>query len=309
MRQNHTKPLAIANPVLFASPIVISECLFVQIPEEVKWFNADISSLEPTLEQAPVVFKPVGMDVAARIGDRVIDYLMLVVTIEAIIGKQFVGEKNRIGCDMLFNFPVQCGFAPIDRGNSPHFAAAFQKSHDESLIPATSPLNFPHTHFLVHVPRQATDEGFIYFDRFAIAAEFQEGFLLHCQSNPVKHEPCAFLSDPESASYFIGTDSVLAVREHPNGSKPLVQRDRRILKDSPDLHAELPMVMDRLALPLLLVFEEASISATASRAFDAVRPAQANHISESVIGISEVNDRFLECFWLNHDRPILPLAV
>ena len=48
-------------------PLVKPERLLIQVSEQMKRFNADIGSANPALEQAPEVFQPVGVDVAANV--------------------------------------------------------------------------------------------------------------------------------------------------------------------------------------------------------------------------------------------------
>lgn len=56
--------------------IVETERLFIEVAEQMERFNAHISPLEPTLEQAPEVFNGVGVDVAAHIFNGMINDLM-----------------------------------------------------------------------------------------------------------------------------------------------------------------------------------------------------------------------------------------
>jgi hypothetical protein len=153
----------------------------------------------------------------------------------------------------------------------------------------------------MHESGSAADESFVNFDFAALPAHLHKRIILHCQTDAMKHEPCRLLSDAEIAGDFVGTDSILAIGDHPNGDKPLIQRDRGIFKDSPDLDAELPMVMDALALPLVLVGEEHYVFAPASRALDTIGPAHVNHVSKAIAGFGEVDDGLLECFWLFHN--------
>lgn len=147
--------------------------------------------------------------------------------------------------------------------------------------------------FAVHLPRFAANESFVNFDFLALATQFDEGTVLHRKANAVKHEPCRLLSDAKSASHFVGADAVLAVGDHPHRNKPLVQRQRRILKDCPDLSGELPLGMLALALPDAPCGDEAYFSASACGAFDTVRPAARNHEVNAVVRTGEVNDGLL----------------
>lgn len=300
MRENVIKSLAVVNRGFFASAIVETESLFIQIPEQVERFDANIGSLETALQQAPVVFEAVGVHVPTHVFVGVVNHFVSELTIEVIIGRQLIGEKNRISGYVLTNFLVHGVFASVLGHGGANFTAPFHESDNKGFVASTSSLNLALAGFLVHVPREAADKSFVHFDNFPVTTKFHEGTALHGKANPVEHEPCGFLSDADSASDFIGTDTVLAVRQHPHGSKPLVQRDRRIFKDSPDLGRELPFGVDALALPLSLIGEETGILTSAGRAYDAIRPSEADHIGQRVSGIREVGDCLLECLWLSH---------
>src|SRR5207245_2099264 len=88
----------------------------------------------------------------------------------------------------------------------------------------------------VHIPRLATDEGFINFN---VSRKFHKGSLLHGFTNTMKHEPCRLLSDTDIAGDFTTTDPVLAIGNQPDGSHPLMHSKGAILEDCPDLHGEL----------------------------------------------------------------------
>jgi hypothetical protein len=152
----------------------------------------------------------------------------------------------------------------------------------------------------VHVPCKAADESFVCFNNLSTAADFHERTALHSKSDSVEHKPCRLLSDANSPTEFIRTYSILTVGQHPNGSQPLVEGDRRILKDSPGLDAELPFGVDALALPFPLIFEEASVLAATSGADDTFGPSQTDHVGQRVSRIREVLYCFLECSWLSH---------
>src|SRR5262249_8861942 len=105
----------------------------------------------------------------------------------------------------------------------------------------------------------------------------------------------------KSACDFIGTDTVLAIRNHPNSDEPFVQRKCRIFEDSSNFRGELPLLMDALTLPLALILKENNVIAATSRAYNfAIRPTELEHEGEAVIGVSEVKDGLLESFGLFH---------
>lgn len=155
----------------------------------------------------------------------------------------------------------------------------------------------------VHEAGRTANEGFIGFYLFASPAEFKKPALLHRKANPVKHEPCGFLSDTQSAGNLIGTDAILPIGNHPNGDKPLIQRQSRILKDSPDFDAELFPGMLAFALPHAASRDKANFVTPASGALDAIGPAPLNHEVEAVIEIGEIGYGLLQGLGLFHGVP------
>jgi hypothetical protein len=305
MRENAIKSLAIVNRGFLAPAIVEAESLFVKIPEQVERLDANVGSLQSALEQAPVVLKAVCVDIPIHVRNRMVDDLVSIFGFKIIVGRKFVGKENRGCIYVLPNFSMHGGLAAIAGNRCANFSTAFQEADYKGFITSTSPLNLALSDILVHVPRKAADESFVYLNNLFTAADFHKRTALHSKSDSVEHEPCGFLSDANSPTELIRTYSILTVGQHPNGSQPLVEGDRRILKDSPDLDAELPFGVDALALPFLLILKESRIGATTGRAHDAFRPAQTNHVTERVIGISKEPDSFLECFWLSHNTDIL----
>src|SRR5271168_838493 len=88
-----------------------------------------------------------------------------------------------------------------------------------------------------------------HFYLLALAAKLDRRIVLHRQTDAVKHEPSRLLSNTDSAGNFVGTDAVLAIRNHPNGDEPLVEGNWRVLENGADLGTELLAGMIGLALP------------------------------------------------------------
>src|SRR5271154_3919776 len=127
----------------------------------------------------------------------------------------------------------------------------------------------------------------------------------------MKHEPSRFLSNTDSAGNFVGTDAVLAIRNHPNGDEPLVEGNWRVLENGADLGTELLAGMIGLALPHATSRNEADFFAPASRANDTFRPAPRHHEFEAVIGVREVDNGFLQGLWFlgSHGVPHKPNSI
>ena len=182
-------------------------------------------------------------------------------------------------------------FLAIFNNGCADLAAALQNPHDGGLVfhPCSGDSALPLRN--VHVSRLSTDEGLVYFN---LSSKLDERFGLHSLADSVEHEPCRLLGDVQIAGDFIGTDTVLAVSNHPHRSKPLVQPERRILKDSSDLYGELAPWMFVFALPESAWGNEVKIGASTRRTGYTGRPATSNDILKAVVGIGKVNDCFLQ---------------
>jgi len=255
-------------------PQVVPEHLFVKIPEQVERLNTHVGSLDSALQERPEVFEAIGVDLPINIFLCMVDYLVLeILMLQSLIGHKCIGINRTTRFDVGANLGLQVMFAASGNHHCADFAAAFENAHDRSFVLGSS-LSNPATAFvLVHIPRCAADERFVYFDCFSFASEFEHRTVLHCKPDAMEHEPSRLLSDAERTSDFVRTDAILAVGNHPDGNKPLVEWERRIFKDSPDLGAKLPFGMDTLALPFALIGKEHGVLAPASRAFNAVGPA------------------------------------
>ena len=74
----HRQPEAVEVVHLF--PVVVAKRLLIQIPEQVKRFDRYVSAVDSALEQAPIVFQPVGVNLSIDVFDGVVDDLMRVVS-------------------------------------------------------------------------------------------------------------------------------------------------------------------------------------------------------------------------------------
>src|SRR3984957_9135594 len=281
-------------------PEVVAEHLLVQIPEQVKGFDAHVGALQSALEQTPEVFKPVGMNLSVNVLFRMVNDLVLVTTmIQTFVGFERVSVNFTSLIDVLSNDGLHLWLPPSLCNHSANLSAPFQNSDNWNFSFEAAIFNGAAVTFIVHESGRATDERFVYFNRISSSAEFHQRAGLHCEPDSVEHEPCGLLSDAQSAGHFVRTDTVLAVRNHPNGDEPLVEGQRRILKDGSNLRGELALSVNTLALPLTLILEEHSIlPATSGADYLAIGPAQLDHELEAVVGVCEVNYGLLECLWL-----------
>jgi len=71
----NAEPLAVGHLA-----IVEPEALFVEVPEQVKWFDRNVGPMQPTLQEAPKVFHAVSVDAAVDVFYSVVDDGVLVIS-------------------------------------------------------------------------------------------------------------------------------------------------------------------------------------------------------------------------------------
>ncbi len=240
MTHSHLKTVPIANEVVLLGAIVVPENLFVQITEQVERLNVDVRSLESALEQAPEVFESVRVNLSVHIALSMVNRLVdEVLVIQSLIGHGSVSVDRARCFDVSANLSLQVALFASGNDIGVNLAPALQDAHHSGLALHSAVGNLLAAFISVHESRRATDESFVDFDFLAASAELYGLLLMQGKTNAVHHEPCGLLSDSESASDFVGTDSVLGVHDEPNGNHPLVHAERGILKDSSNLDGEL----------------------------------------------------------------------
>ena len=275
-------------------------------------FNRNVGAMNPALQETPEIFKGVRVNRSLHIRHRMIDDFVGVLTFQAVVGLQLIAVQSRARFNALLNLILKCFLSSIFDYNSLDFASALKESHDHRFAFAASARNPAPPLSDVHIAGLAADESLIDFD---FAREFlEERAGLHGLANPMQHEPRRLLSDSKVTSNFIRTDSVLAVRDDPDCHEPLVQAERGILEDAPNLDAELPMVMHTLALPFALISKKPRIGAPASRADYAARPSPSHKVIQATVCVAEIDNRFLQRLWLSHvliyhDKKSKPLSL
>lgn len=287
---------------------VVPEHLLVEIPEEMERLDAYVGSLESALQETPEILQSVRVNLPVNVPLGMVNHLMPVVhVLQTVVGKERIGVDRAARFDVGANLGFDGVLAPIADDSRTNFSAAFQHPNDGGFVLCASLSNPAAVFVAVHVASGPTDESFVYLDFATRAAHLHKRAGLHRKANPVQHEPCGLLSDAKSAGHFVGTHAVLAVGNHPNGDKPLVEGQSGILEDGSHLDRELPMVVDALALPLSLILEKHRILAPASGAdHNASRPAELDHELEAVIGVCKVDDCLLEGLGLFHVSHLNP---
>jgi hypothetical protein len=118
-------------------------------------------------------------------------------------------------------------------------------------------------------------------------------------ADTVKHEPSGFLSDIDSAGKLPRTNAVLAISQEPHSRKPLVQTERGVFKDRPDLHGELALRVVSAALPTQALLLKGDFGASAGRANYTVRPTARNKVRQTIGRLRESHNCFLKALWIN----------
>jgi hypothetical protein len=274
-------------PISHVLPIVVAKCLFINVPEQVERLNANVGASETPLQETPEVLQPVGMNLPINVRLGVIDDLVRKLLTQAPVGKQFVGIDIRSLTHVLLNERLESIFLAVLNHGCPDFAAALEHAYHDGLLERVV-----FTFVGVHIAGFAANKGFVYFD---VTSELAALFALMRLPNPMEHEPSSFLTDSECPMEFPGGDPVLGISKQPHGWKPLVQAERRVLKDGSDLDGELALWVVTTALPAIVLVGKRHLCATAGRALHyAVRPAFRYQIGQAVFGIGEVNNRFLQ---------------
>src|SRR5262249_52566425 len=152
----------------------------------------------------------------------------------------------------------------------------FQDCRYNSLSVRSATVDLLGASIRVHVPGLATDEGLINFD---FSSEFVEGPILSGKANPLKHEPCGLLCHSKRSVEFPGANAILAVQEHPDGGKPLLKGNRRVLEDCASLQRERGADVPGIALPNASLREVGDfVGATGRTLGDHPKPATHDHL-------------------------------
>jgi hypothetical protein len=153
-------------------------------------------------------------------------------------------------------------------------SSTLQNAHDNLFTGNATAGNGLLTPSLRHILSAATDKGFVCLK---LAAALDERAGLHGKPDPVQHKLSRFLGYADRAAQFIGANAILAVRNLPNRHKPLVERQRAILKNGADFGRKLLFGVPFPAFPHAAGGNETNIVTTAGRATDPVGPTKLYH--------------------------------
>jgi hypothetical protein len=152
----------------------------------------------------------------------------------------------------------------------------------------------------VHVAGLTADEGLVCF---YFSTHRSRHVLVHGLADAMHHEPRRFLSNSKRPRYFARTNSVLTVAEHPERAHPLIQAQRRILKDGSNLESEL--LLASRAKPYAPSLYEGVLLRSAARArHNTIRPAKVQRVLKAAVWITKVNNGLLKSVRRVHDLKI-----
>lgn len=265
---------------------VVGEHALIEVAEQMERLDAHVGAVQPALEQAPEVLQPVDVDLAVDVLDGVIDGLMAVGALKADVADVLVGVQARAVLNVLFDMPLDAGPFAVGDDFGANLAAALEGTGNHCLILAAGPRDLSGFDGFVHVPGLAADVGLIDLDG---AAQLLEAAGLHGEPDSVQHEPRRLLRDPERPPQLVGADSILGVGDEPDGRKPLVQPERGILEDRPELDRVL--LLAGFALPKTARRQVAVLDAATARADRTIGPAQVGDELRADIEVGEVADR------------------
>lgn len=289
--------------------IVETKRLFINVTKQVEGFNADVSTTQATFQEAPEVFQTVGVDVAINIGREMVNHLVLKTLIHAPLFSPFVRHDL---CSLLHvsgDLRLYGTLLSVVQNAGPNafllaMRCTLKDAEHDALIAKYTVFLSANPAALVHIANLTADETFIDLD---FAVEIASGkVILQCQAYATQHKPCGFLGDAEIAANFETADAVLAVGKQPNGREPLVQTERRVFKDSSKFDGELPFfVFDRAHPNLTLRVVVRVLSATGGAYDNTVRPAPRYQVFQAIVGVLEVDDRFLKSGGFVAHKPML----
>jgi|GEM_PF-2271334 len=302
-----SQPLAsdTGNYIMKTSGIIIfavikAESLFIKILSQVTGLDANVSSFDCSLQKAPEVLDTVGMNVSSNVSFGMVNHFMDIFFIQITVRGQGISNKITSSFNELANCVRNC-FSAYIRDNLGLDSASmpFQKPHNGNLADSSSPFDYFIPFGFMHVNRFTTDKSFIRFNR---AGEFTT-VSTHCQTNSMHHKPSCLLSNADTFGYFIRTNPVLVISNHPDSGEPFFQTYSTILKNSSHFNRELAFRVLRFTLPYTPSFYIPYVLSSASRTSYSVRPAQSSDILNAYIRIREVIYCFYQCLWLFHCYP------
>lgn len=231
-----------------------------------------ICSTDGALQHGPKRFDVVGMDVPPYIlADGMVHRAMRQkVLIDVRVKRRRIRVERGVLVDALARFRQKRLGGYVRDFPCANTATALHDSEDGRFHCTDSLRGVRLADAVGFVLPLSADEGFVRFDG---AGERVIGLVLHPKTNAVQHEPRRLLRDLERPSEFVRRDTVTVARDQPNGGKPLVEPDGRVLKDRADLGGKDALAFVAVPTTALHHVRDLGRSTAHARARNAVRPA------------------------------------
>lgn len=213
--------------------MVIPEIELREVTVKVMRPNLMIRSVDPALQQAEVTLDGICGYVATSILPvLVVDRLVArELSADRSIRVVLVGHQARFGFDVVAKNLGEVFRRDSIRTKGANAAAALDESDNRSLRAVLRPRP-PDL-----APLPSTDVALV---RFHDAGQFAlQRRLSHRIADPVAHEPCALVRDPEHAMNLVCAHALFGSVHEVDRGEPLRQGDVAILENRPDGHAEL----------------------------------------------------------------------
>src|SRR5438270_9145670 len=218
------------------------KCLLIYVSEKMKRFYSNVGTSETAFEKRPKILKAVGMHPTAHIFFGVVNHVMNKPVAQTVIADVLISEHRGAFLHVLEHLVLQClAFYVWDNRGTYFTQIAVEHAHDNRFAVVRPGLLVTQTAVFVHVPDSTADVSLIYLNFLLTAlrpaAEFRSPIVgVKDVPDALKHKPCRLLRNAKGACQFVGTDTVLAIDQHPYGGHPLIQAKGGILEYGADLN-------------------------------------------------------------------------
>ena len=216
-------------------------------------------------------------------------------TVPTMVGNFSITQYNdcATSLDVLPHVGMKLMLAPRRNSKRANLSATFHHAESDGLVMPSSASDDTCAALTVHVARFAADERLIDLN---LTGQLRSRLIPHDVTDAMQHEPCSLLSNSQIAGDFARTNPVTTVGNQPHSGKPLFKADGGFVQDCADLDRELFATCGSAALPNTARRKEHRIFGSAVWAFNPVRPTFRRKVPQRVVGISEINNCFSQCF-------------
>src|SRR5271157_1650847 len=292
LRKGRDKAVRIGQRIVLCCAVVEPECLLVYVAVKVKRFDSNIGAAQGALEQRPEILDAVRVYQSTDVLFRVIHYVMHEAVMQIVITNMLVGIDLRAVFHFAEDFILQSLAFHIRNYLSADLPKiTVEQTHDDGFAVPSAAFLVADFLILVHVLELAAHKRLVHFNRAAVSTELEQGIILQGQAQAMQYEPRRLLVNSQSLCEFIAGDTVLAIAEHPQRRKPLLQGDGGILENRVQLHAELASAI--AALPALLCLDVIRVLCAAVWTLRAIRPTQRRKGVNADLFVAKVLNRLL----------------